>query len=135
MSDLVIKDLFETRLNANSGGVDVAFENVPYSPTNGRPYQMVSFMPAQTEDPCKDAGYRRLSGVVQVLLCYPLKAGSQPALTRAAALVAAFPRGLSLSKDNVTLKLLRSSYVGRGRAGAAFYELPVTVPYVAEVFD
>ena len=134
MSDLVIKDLFETRLNANSGGVDVAFENVQYSPQNGRPYQMVSFLPAQTEDPCKDAGYRRLNGVVQVLLCYPLKAGSQLALTRAAALIAAFPRGLSLSKDNVTIKFLRTAYVNAGRAGAQYYELAVTIPYTAEVF-
>lgn len=134
MSLLTVKELLETRLNANAGGVAVAFENVRFTPINGAPYQFATLLPADTEDPTMGDGYKRLRGVFQVMLFYPLAAGTQPALTRAQALVAAFPRGLSMQGGAVTVKLLRSPTIGQGRASAAFYELPVTIPYVAEVF-
>lgn len=133
MSDVVIRRLLETRLNA-LGAFETAWENVGFEPTVGTPYQAPVLLPAQTQNPTMGDGYSRPAGVFQVTLAYPAKAGAQPAQARAQAIVEHFARGLSLAEGNVVVRILRSPWASPGVPAGAWYKLAVSVPYEAEIF-
>lgn len=134
MSYLKIRELLEQHLNSNAGGVAVAFENVPYSPVRGTPFQRASLIPAKTENPTVGAGFKRERGIFQVSLYYPLNAGAQPATARAEALLAAYARGTTFVDGTLRILIHESPFVSSSLIQEAWFMLPVSVPYVADIF-
>lgn len=134
MSQVTIKSLLEKALNALSVGLDTAFENVPFSPTNGVPHQRVFILPSQTQNPTMGDGFKRESGVMQVTLCYPSNAGAGAALERAEALRLGFKRGTTFTQGTLRVLIDSSPYVSQGASDGAWYMVPVSIPYVADVY-
>ncbi len=136
MSYTLIKKLLETRLNAVSPSIKTGFENSPVKPVVGVPYQRVTLIPADTENPTFPAdGFRRESGYLQVDLHYPENAGATTALARAELIRDQFPRGLVLAESTVRVVIGRDLSLGAGRNEGGFYILPVFIYYWADVDD
>jgi len=134
MSYLTIRKLLEVQLNTVGGVFPTAFENVPFTPTNGVAWQQASLLPGRTENPTFGSAHKREVGVFQVTQHYPRNIGSQAALARAEALRAGFARGGSLEESNVKVRLLNSPYIGPAANDGAWYSVPLSVPYVADVY-
>lgn len=133
MSYVLIRALLEQALNAASSGVETAYENVPYSPKVGTPYQRATLLPAQTDNPTMGDGFKRERGVLQILLNYPLKAGPSAAATRAEVLRTAFKRGTTFTSGVVRVVIDSSPSIAPSLPGDAWYVLPVSVSYFADV--
>ena len=132
MSIAVIKKLLEVRLNTVGGIFPTAFENVPFTPVVGTAWQSVHILPGQTENPTFDS-LKREVGLMQVTLNFPQKAGAAEALARAELIRAGFVRGLSMVEGNVSVRILRSPYVGPAANDGVWYQVPLSVPYTADV--
>lgn len=132
MSDAAIRVAIEVRLAAMSPPLDTAYENAPYSPIAGTPYQRIELMRAQPENPTYDTFKRKL-GVMQVTLMYPQSAGPRDAEARADAIGAWFPRGLTLASGGVTVTIDGTAYVMAGFQDGDRWAVPVRVPYFANI--
>ena len=134
MSDATIRKLLETQLNT-AGPFETAWENVSYRPAAGVPWQRVNLLPAQTENPTFGEPFRRPVGVLQITLFFPMGAGPGPAAARADVVRGIFRRGTVLGSGDVRVRLERDPYNGPAiPLDGAWYALPVSVPYVADVF-
>ena len=129
-----IRKLLEVQLNT-LGPFATAWENVPYSPQTGTPWQRVNLLPAQTENPTFGEDFRRPIGLLQVTLFYPLNMGAGAAETRAEAIHNAFKRGTTLIDGTLRVLIERSPYNGPGFVlEGSWYALPVSIPYMGDVF-
>lgn len=134
MTYALIRKLLEVQLNTVGGTFPTAFENAPFTPQAGTPWQAVSLLPGQTSNPTRGDAHKREVGVMQVTLCYPTKTGAQALMARAEVLRSGFARGLSLVEGAVTVKILRSPFVGPATNDGSWYKVPLSVPYEADVF-
>lgn len=133
MSQAIIRKLLEQQINSASVGVDTAFENVPYTPQAGKLWQRVNLLPGQTLNPTMGDNFKRDVGVMQVMVLAPKNAGPAAAAARAEAILQAFPRGWSAAEGAVRLRVLESPYVSAAVPNDAWYQVPVSIPYVADV--
>lgn len=135
MSISVIRKLLETQLNSVSTGFATAYENVPMKPVAGTPYQRVHLLPARPENPTMGDGFRRDQGILQVLLSFPVNAGPHDVQARAETVLAGFPRGLSMTEGTLRVLIDSSPYIGPSLPdGGAWHSVPLSIPYVADVF-
>jgi hypothetical protein len=132
MSYVTVRKLLEVRLNTVGGVFPTAYENAPFKPVSD-PWQQVFLLPARTENPTMGDGFKRETGVFQVTLHYPNNTGPAPATQRAELLRAGFPRGLTLTEGNVRVMIDEAPYIGPGASNGTWFDLPVSVPYVADV--
>lgn len=135
MSLTKVRQALEVGLNGMSPSVDTAFENLPFKPTPGTPYQRVNLLPAQPENPTVGADFRREVGVMQVTLCYPFNAGTQAVYARAEAIQTRFRRGSSWTKDGVTAIVDITPTIGPAAVDGDRFTVPVSVPYFADIFS
>ena len=134
MSYVIIRQSLETRLNA-IGVFPTAFENVPFNPIAGTPWQRARLLPARTENPTQGDAFKREIGIFEVMLAYPQNAGPQLAATRANLIVTSFPKGWSLVVGTLRVLIDRSPFIGQGIPDGAWYKLPVSIPYIADVYS
>jgi hypothetical protein len=134
MSYEIIRKLLEQRLNTITPALATVFENMPYTPVKGTPWQAVHMLPAPTENPTMGDQHHREVGEFQVSLNYPPMAGSQAANARAQLIREAFPRGLTLTEGTLRVLIDRTPYVLRAQQSDSWFFLAVAVPYMAEVF-
>lgn len=133
MSALICRTLLETALAAISPALATAYENMPFTPTVGTPYQRVHVLLADP-DPIEMSGhFHREHGFMQVTLCYPLDAGSGPALTRAELIRSTFYRGKTLSGSGVTLMIERHPEIAPAITEDDRYVVPVRVRFFANI--
>ena len=139
MSDVVIRELLRVQLNSVSASFETAWENVSYKPIINTPYQAAWLLPAEVENPSYGGGtgqrLERHPGILQVSIFYPSNAGPEPAAIRAEVIKAAFPRGLTLSSGSLRVLIMRSPFSSAGRPQGAWYMVPVSIPYVADVYN
>lgn len=134
MSIRSLRAALEVALNSISPALVTAFENVPFTPTQGTPYQRVNLLRATPENPAIGSGMHRDIGVMQVTLCYPMGPGPQAAETRAEAIRTAFARGASLTSGAVTVHITTTPTIGPAYVEADRYCVPVSIRYHANVF-
>lgn len=134
MSEVAIRAAFETRLNAMTPALATAFENVPFSPAQGVPYQEAFLLPADPENPSIGAPLHRAIGIFQLTLLYPLNQGAATAYARALLIRSTFPRGLSMTRDGVTAHVTGTPAIRRAEPRDSRYVLIVRVPYHSNVF-
>lgn len=133
MSYATIRKLLEVQLNALSAGFATAWENVPYSPSTGTPWQRVTLLPGKTENPTMGDGFRREVGVLEVLLHYPPNKGSQEATARAEAIRAGFPRGQTFTEGSVRVLIDQHPSIGHGMNDGSWFVLPVSITYTGDI--
>ena len=134
MSIVAIRALLESRLAVITPALATAFENFPFTPINGTPWQRVNLMAAQPLNPTMGDGFRRDAGIFQVMLFYPENAGPSAAALRSELVCAQFDRGLSLTSGSLRVLVNTSPWASIGRNDGGWYALPVSIPYVADVY-
>jgi len=134
MSVRALRAALEVALNSIAPTLATAFENVPFTPTNGTPYQRVNLLRATPENPSIGAGMHRDIGVMQVTLCYPIGPGPQAAEARAEAIRAAFIRGASFTSGAATVHITTTPTIGPAYVEADRYCLPVSIRYHSNSF-
>jgi hypothetical protein len=133
MSITSVRAALEVKLAAITPALATAYENAPYTPVAGTPYQAVYLMTATPENPTMGDGFYREQGIFQVSLFYPLQAGPAAAAARAELIRTAFKRGTALTSGTVTVRISRTPEIGQGRVDGDRWHQIVRVQYFAGV--
>lgn len=133
MSRLTIRRLLEQRFVAELGDLPTSWENMPFTPPQGGAWQAVDVIFASTQQPTLGDDHYRVAGFLQVLLAYPTNVGVEAAMLRAETVTAAFPRGLLLMSGGVSVLIGSTAEITRGRVLSGLFQLPVNVPFTADV--
>lgn len=121
------------RTQLDTLGYPVAWENVPYEPEEGQAYLRESFAPNRTrEASLGTTGYNRVPGVYLVDVFTPVGRGVADGETIAAAVLAAYTRGSTLTNDGTAVTIERS-YRAAARADGAWWHVPCTVEWRADI--
>jgi hypothetical protein len=134
MSIVNIRAALETRLNAMTPALATAWEGVPYTPVTGTPYQQVNMLLSATENPTFGDAMYRVTGFLQVLLCYPPGTGPKAAATRAELVRDQFRRGLGLSSGGTDVLIDRTPTIAPAIIDGDRYRIPVTIYFSADIF-
>lgn len=134
MSEANISAAFETRLNLMAPALATAYENVPYTPVTGTPYQRVQLIPARPENPTIGDDYFREVGFFQITLFYPLNTGRGAAQARAAAIKSHFKRATRMTANGQTIRVPTTPTVAPALQENDRYIIPVTIEYYSEIF-
>lgn len=113
-------------------------ENMDFLPIPDIPYQKLDHFHGEPENPTFGAPFHRESGLLQVSLYYPLKRGSNAAMTRAGAIQDAFYYGLTISLGGSDMLHIETTpWVGKGAIDPEGdrYMVPVKIFYYANVFS
>ena len=132
MSRVAIRAALETALNAMSPALATAWENRPYTPEAGTPYQRVNVLFARPVNSEISRAFEQ-DGFMQVTLLYPPDAGPGDAAARADLLTTTFYRGRSLTSGGVTVTILYTPETLPGFRDGDRYAVPVRVPFHAEI--
>lgn len=127
MSQSTIRAALESVLASLKPDIDTAWQNVPYTPITGRPYQAAYLLPAESENYSMGDSSRQERGIFQVSLMYPPGQGTAAAGARAEAIAALFHRGASLTKDGITVQIERTPEIADGRADDDRWMVPVKI--------
>ena len=134
MSLASVRIALESKLNAMTPALSTAWENVPFTPVTGTPYQMVFLLPATPANPTMGDGYYREQGIFQVTLMYPLQAGPKTAADRAELIRAAFKRGTSMTSGGITTIIERTPEIGQGRVDGDRWMQIVRIRWFAGIY-
>lgn len=127
MSLTKVRAALETALDA-ALAIDLAWENVPYTPTQGTPYAKVYLLAAEPDN-LEIGGLITDQGFMQVTLCYPLGTGPAAALAAAESIRTAFPRGASFTASGVVTTIQRTPEIGPAATEDDVYSVPVRVRF------
>ena len=132
MSIIAIRAALETALNGMSPALATNWENTPYVPVSGTPYQQVFIVPAQPDNAEYGRNYQQ-RGIFQVNLRYPLQTGTLAAATRAELIKTTFVRGATFTSGGVTVISMRTPEIGSGATVDGRYFLPVRIYFQSNV--
>lgn len=133
MSILKIRAAFESALSGMTPVIQTAYENTPFNPTTGTPYQRPSLLMAAPENPTFGSNFYRERGIFYVTLVYPLGNGTGAVMARAEAVKAFFKRGNSYSNGGVTVQIERTPEIASQQIDADSYSVPVKVRFWADI--
>jgi hypothetical protein len=111
-----------------------AWEGVPFTPVTGTPFQQINILYNETENPTLGDAMYRVSGLMQVLLCYPPGTGPKAASARAELIRNQFQRGLGLSSGGTDVLIDRTPTIAPAIIDGDRYRIPVTVYFSADIF-
>lgn len=127
MNTTTLQNTLNARLAALTGLPDVAWQNQPYTPTNGTEYLRPTLLPANN-DPATLSWTETMTGVYQVDVFMPSSIrGPAAALTRAEDIAEHFR-----ASDIADLSI-RSITVGQALPDGAYYRVPVSIVYRTRV--
>lgn len=134
MSNLAVRAALETALAAITPALPTAWENKNFvPPAADQPYQAAFIMFTEPDNPEMGAGYQE-RGFMQVNLVYPENTSSGAIGARAKLIRDTFYRGLSLTQNGVTVMVNRTPAIGNGSGADGRFNLPVKIPFEAQVF-
>lgn len=128
MSSLAIRAALETALAAMSPALATAWENTPYTPVAGTPYQRVYLLMAEPDQP-EIGRMTQERGFLQVSLAYPLGAGPSAAQTRAELIRDTFYRGRSLTASGITVTIEKTPEISPAMIEPDRYVVPVRIRF------
>lgn len=130
MSLLAVRNALETALNGISPSLATAWENSPYTPVFGTPYQRVYLLAAEPDNP--EMGRHVVErGFLQVSLAYPLDDGPGAAMTRAELIRSTFYRGAAFTASGITTQIERTPEIAPAQIEDDRYVVPVRVRFFA----
>lgn len=133
MSALLIRAALESALAAMSPPLPTAWENTPYTPTAGAPYQRVHMLLARPAMLEMAQRIHREQGFLQVTLCYPLNAGPSAAAARAELIRSTFHAGRTFAASGVTVSIDGTPSIHPAATEDDAYVLPVRINFYAHV--
>lgn len=133
MSATVIRAILETTLAAMSPALATAWENAPYKPIEGTPYQRVHLLMAQPRSMEASQHIHREQGFLQINLCYPLGAGTIAAATRAELIRSTFRPARALTSEGITVTIDGLPEIAPAAVEDDRYVVPVRVRFFAHI--
>lgn len=130
MSLAQVRAALETQLNSITPALATAWENAVYKPIAGTPYQQVSLLRAQPDNPEIGAAFSE-RGFLQANLFYPKEAGPGAAEARAELIRSAFPFRASFVSGGVTVNIIATPEVAPARAEDDRFLVPVRIRFSA----
>lgn len=130
MSVVAIRAALEVALAAMSPALDTAWENVPYNPVIGTPYQRVFLLKAAPDNP-EMGTFTRDQGFLQISLAYPLDTGPNAAEARAELIRDTFYRGATFTASGVSVTVLNTPEIAPAIIEPDRYVVPVRVRFFA----
>lgn len=130
MSLVLVRSALEVALAAMTPAISTAYENAPFTPVAGTPYQRVFLMAAEPANP-EMGRFTRDQGILQVSLAYPLNAGPAAATARAELIRDTFYRGLSLTSGGIVTTIERTPEIAPGRVEEDRWVVPVRIRFFA----
>lgn len=127
-----IRAALETQLATISPAIDTAYENTPYVPTTGTPYQQVTLLPATPANAEIGPAWTE-QGIFQINLFYPKDAGPAAAQARAELIRAAFPFRASFTSGAITVNIINTTEIGAARPDDDTFMVPVKIRWQARV--
>lgn len=128
MTAVTVRAAIEGALAAITPSLATAWENAPYTPVAGTPYQRVTLLLAQPANTEIGPGYTE-QGFMQVDLAYPLNDGPRAASDRAELIRTTFHRGASFTASGATVNIERTPEIMPGRVEDDRYVVPVRVRF------
>jgi len=128
MSIVSISAALETALNAMSPALATAWENVPYTPVSGTPYQQVNILFADVSNP-ETGLLEEHTGYMQITLRYPLDVGSSVAKTRAELIKSAFKRASTFTSGSVNVSIINTPSVTTSGQQEDRWVILVKIPF------
>lgn len=114
----------------NAEAMDIAWENVSYTPKIGRPYLEVFLLPADSVQAGNGQTKATLEkGVYQVGVWFPRDEGAGAAIGRADLLRQYFDRSRQLSFGGVSVQVERTPSLSPAAIGADWYTRYVSIPF------
>lgn len=101
----------------------------PYKPTLGQEYLEVRHFVAPTETIAVTRGKKRYTGILQVTVVYPIKAGTLLAKTLGDAVIDHFEEGTKIDGDGVRIKINRQPDQATPTPDGAWLRVPVSINY------
>lgn len=131
MSRAIIRSLLNDHVDSIVGLPPIQYENTPNIGQTGKPFTRVTNIPANTLQVSAGInGKDRALGLLQIDLFFPTDLGTINSELMADAVIAAFPRGLTLThEDTNTVVHFKSPSVRVGYTFEPFYCLPITVEW------
>lgn len=133
MELLNIRRAFEKAIKNLSPEIDTAFENAPFKPTEGKPYQKTQLNPFPVENPTYGDNYYRERGEFQVFLCYPSREGSAKAYEKAHAIRDYFFRGSLLVEGGTEITINTTPKIMGALIVDDRYVVPVMIEYFSSI--
>lgn len=132
MSLGAVRIALETALDGIAPALDTVWQNNPYTPITGTPYQKVFLLTADPANPEWGAGYQE-RGIFQVTLMYPLMMGPATAEARAELIRSIFARGNSFVSGSVTVTIERTPHIGQGMVDSDRWAVPVKIRFFTNI--
>lgn len=133
MSLLLVRQAFEMDLKAMTPTLPIEFENQPFTKPAG-PYCRAHLLPAAPDNATLGDGMYWEQGLFQVLLCYPLDAGTADVMGRAQMIKERFFRGRGLPRGSLTVVISATPTVAPGFIDGDRYCVAVRIAYHAQIF-
>ncbi len=135
MSQDAIAIALTTRLNTYSPPLFIQWPNEAASPDADVAFLSVAFLRGQPDNPAVGPGLTRHVGVFQINVHHPENTGEGPARRIADAIATLFAFGSSMTYGGVTVHVTRTAAVAQGFHDGAWYVVPVSVFYRADVYS
>lgn len=133
MSQKTIRAILEGRLStwaaARSPALPVAWENVPYAPTQGATYLRAYVLPADTIDETLAGGHRAYRGVFQVSIVCPIGTGPGVAAGIADELNTQFPVNGRYTSGAITVQVITPASAAPALQDESTFIVPVSIGY------
>ena len=133
MSLILIRKALEKKLATLTPTIATAYENAPYTPVTGTPYQRINLMPNTPDNSTMGTAIYFERGLFQVMLCYPAGTGPNAAETRAQLIRAHFKRATSMTESSVTVLVTDTPRVSTAMIDGDRYCIPITVHWQAQI--
>lgn len=133
MSLILVRSALETALAAMSPPLATGWENAPYTPVAGTPYQLAYLLPAEPDNLEMSGRLYWERGIFHINLFYPLGGGPAAAMARAELIRSTFYRGASFTSGGITVSVWRTPEIAPAMTDADRYQLPVRVRYYAQI--
>lgn len=130
MSLVAVRAALETALDAMGPALATAWENTPYTPAVGTPYQRVYLLAAEPDNP-EMGGSVIERGFMQVSLCYPLGTGPAAAAARAELIRQTFKRGNAFTASGIVTQVERTPEIAPAMIDDDRFVVPVRVRFFA----
>ncbi len=130
MSVVAIRAALETAINGMTPALDTAWENIPFTPVVGTPYQRVWFKDFIPTGPEVSKSHK-IEGYFQIDLMYPELTGTGAAGARAELIKALFKKASSFINGGVTVNITEPPIVASGTVDGDRWKVCVKVYYSA----
>ena len=131
MSLQILRKLLEQQLATITPAMPTQYENGNFTPKAGVAYQQVFLMLGNPSNPEQNGTFFQERGYLQVNLRFPMNAGPGAVDEWTQKIRDAFPFGLSLSANGISVTVVQTPTRSPGQNDGDRYQVPVKIFFIA----